>query len=536
MRNLCQSDLTEIFYSHDLVEKTDKNGNFPVRIFIDRSRFCVTINVFRLMMYSLVWQHDCMILEYYCLRGCRGGYMEKFVSVIYGFLANILIYIAGFPGNIVSSGSGVWLGVAFLWGLLSIMLFFRAVKRNNGSYQFLVKLAIGAACILIVIHFAVIKLSGLNETQIVSKYEFGAAAGCLILAVIFVIVNFLLDFGKGKITVMLWFGEFLFASSVLTLWDFIKGTGSAPQYDKLMLVSRVVEPFTSLLDKLGFPGITGFLESIILILLMFVTVYYLFQTRRFISDEWIACVAGQIMAGTAYLIYEVHDGIAWRMDQAFMVFLLFCAGWIINIAVFIYEITLKDQNGCIGAVFLGISGTLWSFAVVFSVDMAKRGALGKNLDRISGMMTKIYRFVPFGRHTDFSKGNVLLPVLGAIITLVLTILIIVLLFLILGKILNYAETGAGMSAVWFRNCSIVLIIPITIYWICSMYGNIFGDSYSWINLMIQSLTGIGIALCISNVAPAIRKGFLGQLKLILISTLSALIASTLLVPAILAFI
>lgn len=462
--------------------------------------------------------------------------MEKLVSVIYGFLANILIYIAEFPGNFVSSGTGILLGVAFVWGLLSVMLFFRAVKRNNGSYQFFVKLAVGAAWILIVTHFALIKLSGLDEVQIISKYESWAGAGIIVLAVIFVIVNFLLDFGKGKITVMLWLSEFLFASGVIRLWDYIKGTGNTPRYEKLMLVSGIVDPFASSMDKLGFPGITGVLESIILIIVMFVTVYYLFRTRHFITDEWLICVAGQIMAGTAYLIYEVHDGIDWRMDQAFMVFLLFCTGWIINIIVFIYEITLKDQNGCIGAVFLGVSGIFWSIAVVFSVDMAKRGSLGKNLDRISGMMTRIYNFVPYGRHTDFSKGNVILPVMGALLTLVVTILVIALLFGILGKTMDYSDTGAGMSAIWFRNCSIVLIIPITIYWICSMYGNIFGESYSWVSLMIQALTGIGIALCISNIAPCIRKGFLGQLKLILVSTLSALFASGLLVPAIIALI
>lgn len=462
--------------------------------------------------------------------------MEKLVSVIYEFLANILIYVAFFPNGIGSAGNGVLLGVAMLGGIISVIIVLNAIYHNNGRYDFPAKLAIGGIWVLLVTHFAILKVSDLNIMEHVSQIEFLAAGIFLIVVIGFVVVNFLLDFQMGKMSLMLWMSEFLFAASVIRLWSYIKGTDNIPQYEKLMLISRVVDPVNSAMKSVGLQEITGIFEYILLIILMFITVYYLFRTKHFVPNEWLICVIGQIMAGTSYLLYEVHDGIPWRMDLAFMVFLLFCTGWILNLVMFFYEIRRKDQNGCIGAFFIGVSGIFWNFAVVFAVDMAKKGAVGKSLDRISGVMTDIYHFIPYGRHTDFKEGNPVLPVFGALIAIVLAVLFILILFLILGKVLNYGETGVQMSAAWFRNCSIVLIVPIIVYWNCSRFGNIFGESYPWVSLMIQAFTEIGLALCISNIAPAFRKGFLGQMKLILISTVSALLVSVLLVPAVLALI
>lgn len=69
-----------------------------------------------------------------------------------------------------------------------------------------------------------------------------------------------------------------------------------------------------------------------------------------------------------------------------------------------------------------------------------------------------------------------------------------------------------------------------------MYGAAVLSKYPWIDLAAQSLTGIGLALCFSNIAPAFNRGFMGQLKLILVSTLTSVLLGCLLVPAILALI
>lgn len=462
--------------------------------------------------------------------------MEKIISGIYEFLASLFILIAEIPSGIKSGESSILFLMAAILGIISIILLFAAVNANEQEYHFFVKLAVGGILIVAITYCAILKNLGMDVQQTIPFYG-SVWAGLLLAGVLgFIVVNFLLGFRKGKVTLLIWTGELLFACSVIRLWGYVIGTEDIPQYGKIMLVSRLQDKITSLFDKLGITGFTGIFEYVLLIVLMFVIVYYLFRTRSVIPEEWLGGVISQLMSGTAYLIFEVHDGIAWRADQAFMVFLLFCAGEMLYIFIFLYEIKCKNQEGCVGAFFIGLSGILWHCVIVIAVDMTRRGAMGKTLARLSEVMTWIYTKMPFGMHTNFNQGNSFIALIGAVISVVLTVIILIIMYLILGKVIEYEDTGVGMGAVWFRNCSMVMIIPVVICWVCSMYGNIFGQSYQWISLAVQSLVSIGSALCISNIAPAFAKGFLGQLKLIVISVSSSLVVVCLLVPAILALI
>lgn len=462
--------------------------------------------------------------------------MEKIILGIYEFLATFLNLIVKIPGGAASEEPGIMFLMTSILGILTIVLLFLAFNANFEAYNFYVKLGVGGALIFVIVHCAALKDSGLDILDNVPLYGSLIAGGLLVGAIVFAVINFLLDFQKGKVTILLWLSEMLFACSVLRLWGYVKGTEGVPQYGKIMLVSRLQEWLTSLFTRLGVPSLTGIFEYVLLIGLMFIIVYYLFRTRNFIQEEWLGCEVSQILSGAAYLIYEAHDGISWRPDQAFLVFLLFCAGEMLYIFIFCYEIKCKNQEGCIGAFFLGVSGILWHCVIVISVDMTRRGAMGKSISRLSEMMGWIYRVIPIGVHTNFSQGNSFIALMGALIAILLAVIVLIILFHILGRFLPYEDEGAGMGAVWFRNCSMVMMIPLVICWVCYMYGNIFGDSYEWVSLMLQSLVSIGSALCISNIAPSLKEGFLGQLKLIGVSLAGSLGAVCLLVPAILALI
>lgn len=461
--------------------------------------------------------------------------MEKIISVMYGFLADILILVAGIPSGITSEGTGLLFLMAVILGIVSLVLLFLAVGFNDG-YNLFVKLAVGGTLVWITAHCAVMKILNMDVLQTVPLYGSTAAGLFFAGAIAFLVVNFLLDFGKGRVTLLLWLGEFLFACSVIRLWGYIEVTESTPQYEKIMLVSGLQDSLAEFFEKLGLSALTGIFEYVLLIVLMFIIAYYLFRTRSFIPGEWMGGVVSQILSAAAYLIFESHAGIVWRTDQAFLVFFLFCAGEMLYLFIFCYEVKRKDQEGCIGAFFIGLSGILLHCVVVIAVDMTRRGAMGKTITRLSSGMTWIYEKIPFGMHTNFSEGNSFIAVIGVAIAIVLAVIILVILHMILGKVIGYEEEGAGMGATWFRNCSMVLIIPVVICWICSMYGNIFGDSYEWISLALQSLVSIGSALVVSNIAPALSSGFLGQLKLIAVSLAGSLISVCLLVPAFLALI
>lgn len=462
--------------------------------------------------------------------------MEKIISGIYGFLANILVLIAGIPSGIASEGTGLRFLMAAILGIVSLVLLFWAVSSNGDDYHLFVKLAVGGVLVFITAHCAVMKILRMDVLQEVPVYGSPAAGLFLAGAIAFLAVNFLLDFNKGKVTLLLWLGELLFAGSVIRLWGYIEVTESTPQYEKIMVVSRFPDWLVSFCEKLDLSALTGIFEYILLIVLMFIIVYYLFRTRMFIPEEWVGCVLSQFISSAAYLIFESHTGIAWRTDQAFLVFLLFCAGEMLYLFIFCYEVRSKNQEGCVGAFFIGLSGILMHCVVVISVNMTYQGAMQKMITRLSDGMTLIYEKMPFGMHTNFNDGNPFMAIIGAAIAIVLAGIILVMLYLILGKVIGYEEEGAGMGAAWFRNCSILLVLPIVICWICSLYGNIFGDSYKWISLALQSLVSISSVLVISNIAPAFSKGFLGQLKLIVVSLAGSLMSVCLLVPILLALI
>lgn len=463
--------------------------------------------------------------------------MENFISGIYGFLANILIFITEFPREMTQHMGGFApLVVGSCFAIASILCVMSAIKKNGAQYNFFVKAAVGGAILFIVTHYAVLYL---EELDVIETVPFYGSIGVFLLfvgGIAFVAVNYYLEKTKGTITLLVWGSEFLFAAGAIVLWSCMKGSDGTLQHENLMLIANIVNPFTTFVNELGFQTIIGIIEYILLMFLMFITVFLLHRMRVCLDQEWIVCVIGQFMAGAAYLIYEVHEAVPWRLDQAFLVFLLFCAGWMLNIVMFFYELGLRSQDGCIGAFFIAVSGVTWSSAIVIAVDIAKQGALSNVLGWLSGLMTKLYNIIPVGIHTNFNRGNWILAILGVCIAVVLAALIVILLFLILGKAFDYEADGIGMGVRWFRNCSMFFVISIVLYWSCSMYGAAVLSKYPWIDLAAQSLTGIGLALCFSNIAPAFNRGFMGQLKLILVSTLTSVLLGCLLVPAILALI
>lgn len=463
--------------------------------------------------------------------------MEDFISTIYGFLANILLFVTEFSRDIAKSMGALApfiVGSCFIVAALVCLIL--AIKKNDERYNFFVKAAVGGSLFLIVTHHAILYLEGLDVIQTVPFYSSPALLILVIGVLAFAAVNYHLENTKGTITLLVWGAEFLFAAGAITFWECMKGADGTLQYENLLFAANIVKPFTVFVNELGFQTIVGILEYILLMFLLFGTVFFVCRVWMFMCEEWSWCLAGQLMVGIAYLLYAVHDDYTWRMDQAFLVFLLFCAGWMLNFIMFFYELRIKNQEGCVGAFFMAVAGVLWSCAVVLAADIAKQGGLRTTLKGISSLMTKVYRMIPVGIHTNFNQGNWIMALLGIGIAMILAAIIVVLLFFVLSRVLVYDAMETGMDVYWFRNCSMFLLLSIVLYWGCSTYGTLVLTQYPWIDLAAQSLAGIALALCFSNIAPALRMGFAQQLKLILISTLTTVLFGILLVPALLALI
>ena len=102
-------------------------------------------------------------------------------------------------------------------------------------------------------------------------------------------------------------------------------------------------------------------------------------------------------------------------------------------------------------------------------------------------------------------------------------------FKIWKKIISF-ENNTSMGVVWFRSCSLLLIVSVVIYWGCTMYGNILGVNYKWVVQVVKTTAGLGMALNVANIAPAFIVGFADQIKRVAVSSVVTLILVCLLVP------
>ena len=456
--------------------------------------------------------------------------MDNIVSVIYEFLGNILIYFAEIPGEKVLNGSaGILITGAAIMFIFAVLLFLMAVGANGNSYVFYIKLLVGAVPIFLIAQYAVLMDAGVSIKKEVIYYNPIIWMLIFIGAIGFLIVNILLEPENGRVIGYLWSGEFLLMAGSMRLWEFVRADGRNPDYSLLLLVSRVLNPFTNALNSIGFQSATRAIEFLALMGLMFITVYVFAKSSAMVEKEWGACISSQIVMAAAYLLFEMHVGVPWSYDHAFMAFLLFCTGLILYLFLFCFEVHIHEQERCIGVFMIGIAGIVLDIAVILGTDMVRLGAMESSLNKLAAVMTFIYDKTTFGIHTDFTKGNFVMPIIGSLTVLILAVILVLLLFMVWKKIISF-ENNTSMGVVWFRSCSLLLVVSVVIYWGCTMYGNILGVNYKWVVQVVKTTAGLGMALNVANIAPAFIVGFAAQIKRVAISSVVTLLLVCLLVP------
>lgn len=462
--------------------------------------------------------------------------MTKLTLMIYDFLTKVQLFFWEFPNSMLHGNTDWELMVALGTLAMSLIVLFAALKKNGGSHTFFVKQMVAGIFVFIVTHITVLKRAGLDVQQCAPWYRPLILAGVLGGVICFAVVNFLLDVEFGKVLLLLYCSEFLFATASLKLWSYAYPViNGGYDYKVLMITMRILKPFTSAVEKSGFAAWLGVLEFGVLMCLMFVSGYFLLIASRYAPDEWSFAVISRVFMALSYFIAEIWKNTTWRVDHAFFVFVMSCGGMLFYLFWFWYTVYKKDQSGCIGVFFIGAAGTLCDAAIIYGVDMSRRGAIGKSMKMHSSVMTWLYKGMPIGRHTDFSRSG-LYKLLGTLIAVGITIGIIYILFYIWEKVVDIDNRNVSIGKTWLRNSAKLLIIPMVLYWVNQLWGNIFGDYSGKLDIVFQTLMGLGMALCVSNMAGAFRGGFVEQLKRVLVSSVISLWIICLFVPLIMAMI
>lgn len=460
--------------------------------------------------------------------------MTKMTLMIYGFLMKIQLFFWHFPNDMLNGDTDKELMVALVTLALSLIVLCFALKLNGGSHLFLVKQAVTGIFVFLVTHITVLDQAGLDRRQSVPMYRPLVLALILGAFICFTAVNFLLDVELGKVLVLLYCSQFLFATAALKLWSYAyPALNGKYDYKELLITMKILKPFTSTMKKAGLTGLTGLVEFGILMFLMFVVGYFLLLASKYAPEEWFFAVVSRFFMAISYLIAEIWKDTTWRVDNAFFVFVMSCGGMLFYLFWFCYALYKKDQNGCVGVFLIGAAGALCDAAIVLGVDMSRRGGMGKPMKMLYSFMTWVYKTMPFGRHTDFSQSAVY-QFFGLAITAGLTVGIILILFYIWERTVDIDDRTFGIGKGWFRNSSLLLIMPVVFYWADHLWGNFWTDSIEMIDIAYRAMMGLGAALCVSNMAGALGNGFIVQLKRVFVSSVVSLFIVCLIVPIIVA--
>lgn len=448
--------------------------------------------------------------------------MEKIVSMIYMGLAKILAFTATFPGSVSGQDQVVALAIGMIMIIGALLLIFRAVSVNNG-YGFLVRLLVVNVITVIISYYAMMCLAGTDGKYVMSRSVALMLGGVLGGTILFIVVNFLLEHDKGVVTLILLGSGFFAASAALRLWNLADGTKQTPVFKNIMYFSMISGPVKTAIKKAGLATFTGAMEFILIMLLMMIAIMLIVKAKSLMPEEWGIGMVSQALPALAYLILESHAGEKWNPNFAYFVFLMCLVGDIIYLFIFWYQVSsMKTQEGTIGAFWLLVGGIAIRCSIVLGTGVAKDSWLGQFLGYAVDGMNFLYKNCPFGINTAFASGNFFMSVLGVAVALLIAIILVIIIFLILSRFLDFDGDGAGLGLSWFRNCALLMVIPLIVYWMGTMNSVLLAGNYEWITLALKSLTCIGFAVCFANIAPSFfSKSFFGQLKLVVISTLAS---------------
>lgn len=426
--------------------------------------------------------------------------------------------------------------------ILSLILMIYAVKINNNQYDFRVRLALGAVITFIIaVYIEIYMADGLDPQQYFGRWMVIFLFVFLVAGAVLVI-NFILGVEKGALTSVLWLSEMLFALGGLRLYSqFMLNDGNRKVISISQLFPLSVGPrlIREKAEAAGVSGLVAALEFVLVIGMVFASVYFITKAKELCKSEWFVAVAACVFIVLAYLIFDAHHSEHWQnAGHAFTLFLIYAAGIFLLIFFFIFELIKKDQDGVIGIFYTGLGAALFALSGVLASNLAKKSFLSNILQRISKGMDYIYKIVPYGRHTDYGSKEGLAAVFGLLTTMILAILLIWGTILILNKVLKFNESGAALGYGWHKASVFMLVLPIALYWVSVHYTGLLAsaaDQTEWAANLVIAVWYLGIALMIGNIAPGLRNKLGRQLVNVLVPSIVCTLAVVLVVPFIMAF-
>ncbi len=469
--------------------------------------------------------------------------MKELIMQMYRAMAWIMIQIATPPGNFFNDkntvASFIYTAILFIIAFVLIIVVVKEIKaRPKWTY-----IGVGALPILIITHCAALDL---NNKDLFKQdfYQNWIVLLLILVAIGFLIVNFILSQKEGRNIALVWLSEYLLGSGIVRIWQ--NGwTGSRYRFSKILWVQEIMPVLNEEFLDSKFPSINYTIICVILLIAICIGVEFIVRyAKTWLKESMLGfrgLITTQVLVSIPYIAYNNHSGLRWTPIETMLMLSSFFVGTILYLLIFLEQLAKKDKSGCISVVSVGGAGILSIWALYISKAIVNNTSIDKIFSFVNGWMNYVYEKNPFSTFTRVSSQPLLVQKFMYGLALVLTVLLVYVTAKVVIDDKGKAQIISKflvkpLSVAWVRNCVLFIQIPLILSWINSVYSRVLGDWFGIIELILQILCCFGIGLVIAAIIiPIPKQKSIQQVGAFISGTLTGIIPATIL-PLVLSWI
>jgi hypothetical protein len=351
--------------------------------------------------------------------------MKDLIIQMYQILSQLIVQIANFS---VKSSNGnhtiFWTITAGLL-LVSFALLIIVVKKAGGRPKW-TYILIGALPICVMIHCALLKL---NQEDLFQKdfYQSWIVLLLPIIAIVFLIVNFILEKSEGILILILWIREYFLGCIAVRIWA-MNWTGSTYRFSKLLWMQEFIPLFNKDFLNSKIPLFNYSIICMILLIILCISSELLssYSCKWLKKSNSILGVRGlflsQLLFIIPYVIYNHHGNIDWKPLEALLIVLMIIIGDILYILLFLEQLLQKSKTGCIAVVYAGIAGILSTLSLYICIPIVKNTKISNIFTLITHWMNFIYEKNPASNSMKIARQNIMVQQFMCVLSVFISML------------------------------------------------------------------------------------------------------------------
>lgn len=477
----------------------------------------------------------------YMISWFEGDGMETVIIGTYKILAKLL----SVPAELYIDRKLIDYGITGLILAVGLVLLLLALKK---SYKAPVKHLFGWGLGLLILGFYAMDSSEVLPETFFHRYMIYGIGMFSLLMLMFLIENFIVGWDKGIDTIMIWLGDVFLTIFAMRIWYQCSNLGKESfHYEKLYMAGKVLKKYSEYLTAHNYQSVIYIGKWFCILALLAFCAFVLGKVNKEISGDYKSILYTLEVSTFIYMVFQVHEGSRWSSFYQGVVFgfaaIAQCS--LIFLMVFLPKAMIggKDVKPMmiVKRVILMLevfaAAVCMHLAAAFGKEIVDAGTVKKLLDPMAGGMTWLYnrlKELHFGYKTNFLRTPFRIAV-GFLVTAFLIYLVVLFLFFLL-KIAMGDLKCEGVKLPWLRNCILVLVIPVGLYWFYSVCAKSLGESGVWISALMELIALLGLIALIGNFIPAIKKkNVLSLVKWSLVSMVVCLLAVFALLPLLMVF-